>query len=646
MKIKFTTLKSHPPVPPRRGNSPLGHSLLPKLYSLLPPLYSLLLLLISLQSLSAQSDTLTLPEVQVSADISVQVFNTAAIHRPDTSLQLLNSLGTGAEVLPQMGFFLKTYGSGSLATSAFRGTGANHSTVVWNGFNIKNSMNGVIDYSLFPMGLADDMALFDGGGSSLYGNGAIGGTLMLNDRLKFGEGFQTKLTLSGGSYSDFRQNASLHFSKKRSASNLKLWNQTAKNDFPVKPDKHRQENAEMRHSGLSQSNRFQLNSRNELSTFFWYQDVSRQIPPSRTETNSHSQQDDQVLRTAVRFNSRQESGMTTLQAGYFKEKLLFFNDLIDSSRSRSNTWVADAIQQHYFSRNKLSLKLQGQHQQANTRETGEQKRNTLAAIAGWKYYSPSEQSFLEVFIRQELVDGKAVPLTGSTGLNWKVAAKALTTFRLSRSYNIPTFNDLYWQDAFAKGNPDLKAETGYGFEWGLKLSDDKAFVDFRLHSTTVSNRIIWAQTFGTWKPFNFDEVWARGFSLTLGANHHVNSWELRHRTAVMFNRSSIVGNRFNQLIYTPLITANYTFIVEKGVNKAILQCDYTSRIYTTTSNNELYSVPPFVLLNLHLMRNWQLGNIPLSTALSINNLLNKDYEVIDSRPMPGRNFRVNIAMQM
>ncbi len=603
-----------------------------------------------LQNLAAQTDTLTLPEVQVSADKSVQVFSTAAIHRPDTSLQLLNSLGTGAEVLPQMGFFLKTYGSGSLATSAFRGTGANHSTVVWNGFNIKNPMNGVIDYSLFPMGLTDDVALFDGGGSSLYGNGAIGGTLMLNDRLKFDEGWQTRLALSAGSYSDFRQKAALRFAKKKTAAGLKLWNQTAQNDFPVKPDGHRQENAVLRHSGLSQTNRFRLNARSELNTFFWYQDVSRQIPPSRTEANSHAQQDDQVLRAGVRINSRQESGMTTLQAGYFREKLLFFSDLIDSSRSRSNTWVADVVQQRYFGHNKLILKLQGQHQKANTRETGDQQRNTLAAVAGWKYFSPSEKTFLEVFIRQELVDGEAVPLTGSAGINWRVADKAVTTFRFSRSYNIPTFNDLYWQDAFAKGNPDLTAEKGYGFEWGLKLSDEDVFIDFRLHSTTVANRILWVQFGSIWQPMNIDEIWSRGLSIKGGFDKKLRDWNLKNSYTVNFNRSSSLGNYApglgHQLIYTPLITANYTLIAQRGSNKAILQWNHTSRIYTTPHNKRENSLDPFSIIHLHFLREWKPGQWPISTAISINNILNKNYEVIDSRPMPGRYFKVSIGIEM
>ncbi len=592
-----------------------------------------------LQHAAAQSDSLTLPVVQVHGSKVVPLFSTALMHRPDTALQLLTSTATSSEVLPLMGFFLKTYGSGSLATGAFRGTAAGHNTVVWNGFNIKNPMNGVIDFSLFPLSLTDELTLIEGGGSSLYGNGAIGATLMLNDQPDLRPGLHGMLNLRGGSFSDWRQSAALNFAKKNTAANLKLWHQAAANDFPLNPGGQRQQNARLKHFGLSQSNHLQLTARSQLSSFFWYQDARRQIPPSRTETNTHAQQDDQVLRSGARWNCRRKNSMSSAQLGYFKEQLLFFNDLIDSSRSQSNTWTASLNHQHYLPHNKLLLKVQGEHQQAHTRETGTQQRYTLAAVAGWKYYSPSENSFLELFLRQELVDGKAVPVTGSAGANWRLAAHLITTVRFSRSYNVPTFNDLYWQDAFAKGNPDLKPETGYGLEWGLLLQpSENVHINLRFHSTTVTHRILWAQFAGTWQPRNLDEVWSRGLSMKLAWSHRLHTWTFNHQAHLHLNRSSDVDNPSSQLIYTPVLTANYSVVAKKGPNSAVLQSNYNSRIFTTSDNNNRYALPPFALLNLHLMRHWKLGKHSITTALSINNFLNANYEIIKARPMPGRNF--------
>lgn len=42
--------------------------------------------------------------------------------------------------------FIKSYGSGSLASVSFRGTGAGHTRVLWNGVSLNSPMNGQIDF--------------------------------------------------------------------------------------------------------------------------------------------------------------------------------------------------------------------------------------------------------------------------------------------------------------------------------------------------------------------------------------------------------------------------------------------------------------------------------------------------------------------
>lgn len=604
-----------------------------------------IVLLAIFQKLAAQPQTLTLPEVQVSADRWASLFNTATLHRPDTALKLLNTASSAAEVFSKLGLFFKTYGSGGLATSGFRGTGAGHSTVVWNGFNIKNPMNGVIDFSLFPLGLSSEVLLFEGGGSSLYGNGAIGGTLMLNDLPAFTEGLQAHLHLSAGSFSDFRQRATLNFAKKNTAALLNLWHHAAKNDFPVRPGNYRQPHAALKHTGISQSIRLRLGQHNELNTFVWMQNVSRQLPPSRTETSTDAQQDDQVLRLGTRWTRLHRSGSTTLQAGYFREQLLFFSNLIDSSRSHSNTWVADFIRQHHSDHSKLVFKLQGQHQNAHSPETGLHRRNTLAAVAGWKYYSSSEKTFLEAFLRQELTDGKMLPPTGSAGLTLNLNRSMAAILRIGRSYNLPTFNDLYWQDAFAKGNPNLKPEHGFGLEGGLKMSSENYFVDLRLHSTWVTDKITWRPKDGIWMPENQKQLWSRGVSMKVGLHHSAGKWKFSHNAFINLNRSTEASRRA-QISYMPLLTASCTAMAQIGKNKAVVQCTYTSRIYTTSDQNTAESEAPTTLLHLHLIKTWLVGATPVSTTLSVNNLLNTTYEIINARPMPGRSFRVALGISL
>ena len=108
--------------------------------------------------------------------------------------------------------FLKSYGLGSLATPALRGTGASQTAVVWNGWNILSPMNGTLDLSLIPEPFLD-YAQIDGSGSSTrYGSGAIGGVITVNTNTRFSKGWETRLSLKGGSFDNYNQSLRVSYS--------------------------------------------------------------------------------------------------------------------------------------------------------------------------------------------------------------------------------------------------------------------------------------------------------------------------------------------------------------------------------------------------------------------------------------------------
>ena len=71
---------------------------------------------------------------------------------------------------------------GGTATPSFRGTGAGHTQIVWNGININHPMLGQSDLSLIPAGLIDDIQIYYGGASMPLNSGGIGGIINLETR--------------------------------------------------------------------------------------------------------------------------------------------------------------------------------------------------------------------------------------------------------------------------------------------------------------------------------------------------------------------------------------------------------------------------------------------------------------------------------
>ena len=164
-----------------------------------------------------QIDTvLTIPTIEVNA---TTIRNQALGGRTDTwsSEVLQNNAGASiADLLKrESNVFVKSYGLGSIATTSLRGASAGHTVVVWNGFALQSPMLGLLDLSMLPSGLMDKVGIQYGGQSTLWGSGAIGGVIHLNNQASFGEKSILDLQSSYGSFGTFQQQAIFKKSKKK-----------------------------------------------------------------------------------------------------------------------------------------------------------------------------------------------------------------------------------------------------------------------------------------------------------------------------------------------------------------------------------------------------------------------------------------------
>src|SRR5688572_12321762 len=66
----------------------------------------------------------------------------------DSATTERSAAGSAADMLRKFGYGdIRSYGQGGLATLSLRGTGAGHSSVLWNGLSLQSSLNGQLDLS-------------------------------------------------------------------------------------------------------------------------------------------------------------------------------------------------------------------------------------------------------------------------------------------------------------------------------------------------------------------------------------------------------------------------------------------------------------------------------------------------------------------
>ena len=94
--------------------------------------------------------------------------------------------------------YIKKYGT--LSTPTFRGTSSSHTLVLWNGVPVNSIANGLIDAFNVPVSSLFSTKLVHGGDGSVFGSGAIGGSIHLENNYEFKENDNLNIIIEQGSY--------------------------------------------------------------------------------------------------------------------------------------------------------------------------------------------------------------------------------------------------------------------------------------------------------------------------------------------------------------------------------------------------------------------------------------------------------------
>ena len=146
--------------------------------------FAILFLLLITLNLKAQklTDTISIEEVPVFGRKTIQEAGTMTTRIDTLVLQMLKTQTISELLSSYTPVFIKSYGRGSTATASFRGTAPSHTQVYWNGMKLNSPMRGDVDFSLFPVYFIDDLSLQHGGSSLQSGSGALGGSVLINNK--------------------------------------------------------------------------------------------------------------------------------------------------------------------------------------------------------------------------------------------------------------------------------------------------------------------------------------------------------------------------------------------------------------------------------------------------------------------------------
>jgi vitamin B12 transporter len=625
--------------------------------------------------------TKTLTAIEVSSPF-IRASNTGnRIQSLDSTLLNRYAANNLGELLnTESDVYVKSYGLGTLATTSIRGGGSNHTAILWNGFNLQSPMHGPPDLSLIQVNFLDEVMVQYGSSGATWGSGAVGGAIHLNNKATFNKGISAAAGVSFGSFADKQQHATIELSKKRFVTNLKISNHTAKNNFPfhnvnLPEPLQLLTNAELKQVSIMNENYFQINEHQKINARFWYQSADRNIPPSMSQKRNVSNLRDESYRITSEWQHTAEKVVLTAHAAHFYETLIYD----DSTRSMHSVSKSHVIILEGESKFKLtnvdmfSIIVNNTYSKASTTNGYDisPHQNRLAFIGMYKIHNPKNSLSGFFNIRQELIspDNHAVdtidlvpfkmkpvqtkashPLTYSIGGEGRFFKKIAINFSVAQHYRIPTFNDLYWTQG---GNIHLKPENGWGQELGItgKHQFNKLAVTLSgtVFNRTINNWILWTPTvYNYWSPDNIMKVWSRGAEYQLKLNYAVK--KITVQVNVMWNYTVSTTEKTNtafeaslgkQLMYTPMYKGNANVTI--GYKNFSITCNqkYVGYTYTIPDNSE--HLKPYLLTNVSISQLFTIAQFKLRVFAGVNNVFDNGYEVIQDRPMPGRNYQIGCS---
>lgn len=612
-------------------------------------------------------DSLAFGPVEIEADriIPSKPFRVTSV---DSSALRENAFqDLGALLEERSALQVRRYGPSGSASLSFRGTRSNETRMYWNGLPLRSPTLGQTDLSLIPAFFLDRVELHHGGASAVDGTGGIGGSIQMNSGIDRSLPWRLRLQSRGASFGERMGGVDYTENEGRFGSRTRLFYRSAANDFSYpdisekgSPEKERKD-ASIRRMGGMQDFHYALGQGHRIFAKGWYLQSSREVPTPIDQVERGQQQEDRKVNSMLGWSWTGPSTQVSLRSGYFFSDLLFTEDISDlRSLTTTHSWRSRLQAEHRLDE-KRRISGAWSYEMENASSSGYSEMKRRDYMRGHLQFENrfGERLLVQGLLQEQWVDGERVPLMPTLGvdLEWMREPDLHWKANASRTYRVPTLNDLYWDPG---GNPDLLPQEGWSYEMGLSghFGKNREALELRGELTAfliqMDDRIVWAPTSnGYWSPKNIDRSRDRGVEVSLNAT--VRPWDkltFQWRTDYSYVDAEVIdqveaeATVKGQAIYVPRHRGSGSFnITWRKKNALEYGVSHTGDRYIDRDNQRY--LPAYTLQRLHIERRLVLRkDLILKVRAGVRNLFDVPYQSVAWHPMPGRSFELNLRLRI
>ena len=611
-------------------------------------------------------------------------------------LRRLNSNSVADALRYFSGVQVKDYGGvGGIKTVNIRSMGTNHTGVVYDGVELGNAQNGQIDLGQFSLDNIEAISLYNGQRSRIlqpakdFGSA---GTVYMRTRtphFEEGERYHARATVRAGSFDLFNPSvlAELKVSESVSAQlSAEYLTSSGKYKFRYRRVNPAGEVAydttAVRENGDIDAMRLELNMNGTLRTGKWgakaYHYSSERGVPGAIVNN--------VWRRGERiwdnnsFAQGRYSGwwgkFTTLNnVKYAFYRTHYVNNdekqiKVDNLYCQKELYLSSANEYAFDDRWRVSLSYDFAWNTlwSDMYDFAKPTRFSNYVAVAAAYELPrfkAQASALGTFIHDRLEGRESpadkhvfTPAVYVSGVPLRCAPDLSLRAFYKRSFRMPTFNDLYYADM---GNSKLSPERVSQYNVGVLFDRQPRsglLAALRFSADVYYNRVkdkIVAYPKGQqfrWTMLNLGVVSIRGIDVSaLCTVRPLSELFLTLRAQYTFQRAIDVTNPEDNYYrdQIPYIPRNSGSVVANarwrgwGLNYSWI---YVGERYNQQENILYNHMQPWYTSDLSLSYDFKVRACRMRVLAEINNLLSQDYDVIINYPMPKRNYRFTLTVEI
>lgn len=535
--------------------------------------------------------------------------------------------------------YIKENGRGAVSSPSFRGTTAQQTAFVWNGININSQFLGQGDVNNIALFGYDQMEVKSGGGSVIYGSGAIGGSIHLNNELSFNQGFNGLLNSEIASFGTFNNFLKASYSNEKFSFKVSGNYVISENDYEVpEAQNYINRNGKFYNTTYNVGVSYKIADRQTLSWQSQIYDASQNYPIF-SENGNKSKYETQTVRSLLSWDINKNRISNTLKAAYTEDNFQYFGIYKAPSTSggiNKNYIIKNDF--NYFISPKWNVNVIGEFQQNQGEGQGDSgikkvSRNVGSVAGLLRYFTTSNLRF-EAGVKKDFVEDLNSPFLYSFSGKWKASNWYSVNLNFSKNFRFPSFNDLYWTPG---GNLNLRPETSNQAD----MNHEFKVQDFKLSITPyymrITDMIRWLDTgLGYWAPTNTNKVESYGLESQLSYEKKFNTHFIKLSAGYILTKSINLESQ-KQLTYVPLhkvfMNGDYQF----KFLKVYAQGMFNGLTYTTTDESRPKALQPYFVMNAGasatIFKKYTLG-------FKVNNITDTIYETVAYYPLPKRNYSI------